>query len=57
MNEKVILRLHIVAKFMIAFLNLAFISGMIINLFITFPDIPNGIVVLSKLECRFSELI
>jgi len=44
MNEKVILRLNKFAKFMIAFLILAFISGMIINLFITFPDIPNGIV-------------
>jgi uncharacterized membrane protein len=43
-ERKSILRLHSFAKFMIAFLILAFISGMIINLFIAFPDIPNGIV-------------
>jgi hypothetical protein len=40
MEEKGIFRLHVLAFWMVVILVLLFISGMIINLFVTFPEIP-----------------
>lgn len=40
MEEKGIFRLHVFAFWMVVVLVLLFVSGMIINLFVTFPEIP-----------------
>jgi hypothetical protein len=40
MEEKGILRLHVLSFWMVTVLVLLFVSGMIINLFVTFPEIP-----------------
>jgi hypothetical protein len=40
MEEKGIFRLHVFAFWMVVALVLLFVSGMIINLFVTFPEIP-----------------
>lgn len=40
MEEKAIFRLHVFAIWIVFVLVLQFVSGMIINLFVTFPEIP-----------------
>jgi hypothetical protein len=40
MEEKGIFRLHVFSFWMVVILVLLFVSGMIINLFVTFPEIP-----------------